>query len=180
MSDSQQVTCTVRPQPKGPAIVEQLEGFYATEEGAYIPIDEADRQAEMTRVDVPEDTPRPVEEEEEAGNEDEDTMEAEIIQARRAPKEPSEEERRRHEATHLPYRSWCVHCVRGRGQKKPHFRSKGNEEGVPKISMDYFFLGGDNAAASENPMIVLVDERNGNRFARMVEHKGMEDGEMDG
>ena len=29
---------------------------------------------------------------------------------------PSEEERRDHEMTHLPYRSWCRHCIRGRGK----------------------------------------------------------------
>ena len=27
------------------------------------------------------------------------------------PKEPSAEERREHELTHLPYRNWCKHCV---------------------------------------------------------------------
>ena len=30
------------------------------------------------------------------------------------PAMPSEEERRDHEMTHLPYRSWCRHCIRGR------------------------------------------------------------------
>ena len=32
------------------------------------------------------------------------------------PGEPSEEERREHNLTHLPYRSWCKHCVGGRGK----------------------------------------------------------------
>jgi hypothetical protein len=36
------------------------------------------------------------------------------------PKEPSAEERRIHEMTHLPFRSWCRHCVRGRGKEAAH------------------------------------------------------------
>ena len=31
------------------------------------------------------------------------------------PKEPTKVEREEHEKTHLPFRSWCRHCVRGRG-----------------------------------------------------------------
>ena len=31
--------------------------------------------------------------------------------------------------THLPYRSWCTHCVRGRGEAHPHTKS-GDEEHV--------------------------------------------------
>ena len=32
------------------------------------------------------------------------------------PRQPSEEERRARNLTHLPYRNWCEHCVRGRGR----------------------------------------------------------------
>ena len=35
------------------------------------------------------------------------------------PREPSAEERKEHELTHLPFRSWCRHCVRGRGEEEP-------------------------------------------------------------
>lgn len=31
---------------------------------------------------------------------------------------PSEEERREHELTHVPYRSWCHRCVWGRGPER--------------------------------------------------------------
>ena len=37
------------------------------------------------------------------------------------PSTPSEEERRRHMLTHLPFRDWCPHCVRG--------KAKGNRTG---------------------------------------------------
>ena len=29
------------------------------------------------------------------------------------PREPREEEKLEHEKTHLPFRSWCRHCVMG-------------------------------------------------------------------
>ena len=30
------------------------------------------------------------------------------------PKAPTKEEREEHEKTHLPFRNWCKHCIRGR------------------------------------------------------------------
>ena len=33
---------------------------------------------------------------------------------------PTKQEREEHEATPCPYRSWCRHCVRGRGRNMPH------------------------------------------------------------
>lgn len=57
---------------------------------------------------------------------------------------PTKKEREEHEATRCPYRSWCRHCVRGRGRNSPHFKKK-EEEGsaetkVARVSMDYFFM----------------------------------------
>ena len=69
----------------------------------------------------------------------------------RTPVRVSKEERERHELTHTPFRSWCRHCVMGRGrnqERKKVDREGGEEESaVPRISMDDFFLsepyGGD-------------------------------------
>ena len=36
------------------------------------------------------------------------------------PQTPTKEEVHEHEVTHLPYRSWCKHCLRGRGVSAPH------------------------------------------------------------
>ena len=38
------------------------------------------------------------------------------VQKVQDPREPSKEERLEHEMTHLPFRSWCRHCIRGRGE----------------------------------------------------------------
>ena len=58
------------------------------------------------------------------------------------PKMPTVEERREHELTHLPYRSWCRHCVKGRGKEEPCRRTGGaGEEGLPELHVDYMFMG---------------------------------------
>ena len=85
----------------------------------------------------------------------------------RAPRTPSQSERELHEAVHLPHAEWCEYCVRGRGRNKAHKsrnkrkpsqtsmdiveypwenevkNSQGEEDKVPKVSLDYFFLGSD-------------------------------------
>ena len=45
--------------------------------------------------------------------------------------------------------------------------------------MDYFFLGGEDMAAAQNPMFVMTDEDKGNRYARLIEHKGLDGGNND-
>ena len=58
--------------------------------------------------------------------------EAEPPQIRRPLTSPSDAERRRHETSHLPFREWGQHCVRGRGRAMPHFsrQRRGAEESV--------------------------------------------------
>ena len=100
----------------------------------------------------------------------------------RAPYRVSREEREQHELTHIPYRAWCPYCVRGRGRNSPHC-SRSEElkrSGVPRISLDYFFMSTKDEVAHENPLIVMLDEATGERYARAVGRKGMgQDGEMD-
>ena len=51
---------------------------------------------------------------------------------------------------------------------------------VPKISMDYFFMNQDDEKASENLMLLMVDETGGNRYMRAVGRKGLgNNNEMD-
>lgn len=46
------------------------------------------------------------------------------------PRKPNREEVETHEMHHLPYRSWCEVCVRGRGRSRAH-REGRQERGVP-------------------------------------------------
>ena len=49
------------------------------------------------------------------------------------PREPSEDERREHNLTHLPFRSWRPHCVRGRGREADRCRYKEQSAGLHEL-----------------------------------------------
>ena len=88
--------------------------------------------------------------------------------------EVSKEEREDHERTHTPYRPWCRYCVQGRGRADHHRKAK--EKGiseVPRISMDCFFMSKEDEKAHENPLIVMIDEETGEKYARAVGQKGI-------
>ena len=49
--------------------------------------------------------------------------------------------RRAHEIHHMPYRSWCEYCVRGRGKESSHLsREEHSDGGVPVVQIDYALL----------------------------------------
>ena len=52
------------------------------------------------------------------------------------PKMPTETEQEEHCLMHVPYRSWCVHCVRGRGEQKQHKRQERDKGAITEIHMD--------------------------------------------
>ena len=56
------------------------------------------------------------------------------------PKKPSRDEIAMHELTHLPYRAWCSHCVRGKRRVADHRRVT-EDRGVDEVHLDYCFLG---------------------------------------
>ena len=63
--------------------------------------------------------------------------------APRIPILPSREEVLRHPLTHRPFRTWCPHCIKGKGREDRHLQSrqKGTAPGIPKVVADYFFIG---------------------------------------
>ena len=42
--------------------------------------------------------------------------------------------------------------------------------------MDYFFMSQEEEKASENPLMVMVDESTGNRYMRAVGKRGLGEG----
>ena len=58
------------------------------------------------------------------------------------PSLPSAQEIDQHNVSHLPYRSWCPHCVKGKRKGKAHFRKKvkEEEERLSTVHGDYFFF----------------------------------------
>ena len=123
-------------------------------------------------------------EESEEEDEEEGTEEGRKSVGRNSPKEPTKVEREEHARTHCPYRSWCAHCVKSRARNAPH---RGvlppeplEEVKVPRVHMDYFFMSREDEEASNNPLLVVADERTGSRYARAVGVKGLgQDNSMD-
>ena len=53
---------------------------------------------------------------------------------------PTQEERDQHMINHEPFRSWCEHCVRGRGRGQPHKSSDSSKNAIPIFVFDYLFI----------------------------------------
>ena len=70
---------------------------------------------------------------------DEDEEEGSPMKTRRGPKGPSKIEREQHEATHMPFRAWCPHCVKGRARNALH-RKTTKETKPNKIKRPYIFI----------------------------------------
>ena len=63
----------------------------------------------------------------------------------------------RHDATHLPYRSWCKHCVNGRGTAHPHITHHSSREGeIPTVGADYHYMGKEGEEGTV-PMLAFKD-----------------------
>ena len=54
-----------------------------------------------------------------------------------APMTPSKAQRDAHEVTHLPYRSWCPHCVAARRSNSQHKRMSSSSRTLPLLVADY-------------------------------------------
>ncbi len=84
--------------------------------------------------------------------------------------------------THAPFRPWCPYCVRGRAHKTAHkeLNHEDDETKVPRVSMDYFYMSQEDDDAGRNPLLVMVNEQSGEKFARALGQKGVPaDGSLD-
>ena len=78
----------------------------------------------------------------EEGNEidDEEELAAPDWRVRGGPRnKPTQRESEEHEATHVPFRDWCAHCMMGRSPTLQSRRGKIR----PIIAMDNFFIKRD-------------------------------------
>ena len=93
----------------------------------------------------------------------------------RDPGEPSKQEWEEHRVDHIPYRSWCPYCVRGRGTGTQH-RRRSEVPKVPIFGFDY--LHGTEGAEGEDatPIKILVAKCHLTKclFAHVVPQKGMD------
>ena len=92
-----------------------------------------------------------------------------------APVKPTERMVEDHNVSHIPFRSWCAHCVRGRAKSIGHVRQDKQEEQIPTISMDYGFLGaeGEGGSDHEHPVLVMTDRASGMKGSFPVPSKGI-------
>ena len=79
---------------------------------------------------------------------------------------PTKREMEEHCVSHWPFRSWCRHCVRGRAVSSSHRRKTAEAEEfardrVPTISVDDCFMGDEESAAKDNPVLVVYDNQSG-------------------
>ena len=77
---------------------------------------------------------------------------------------------------HIPFRSWCAHCVRGTAHGNQHRRKKAieGEERQPVISVDYMCMHDNQGEGEERgmPIMVIKDRRTRIIRARVVPQKG--------
>ena len=59
---------------------------------------------------------------------------------RRLPYQPTDDERATHSTTHLPFRAWCTHCVKGLARGWPHRSDDGSPSDIPTVATDFCFV----------------------------------------
>ena len=84
--------------------------------------------------------------------------ETEARQAKAAtiPARPSQKEVDNHMLTHLPYRAWCPHCVRGKAKGKPHPRDNDDSKTIPTVVLEYMFMHEYQESGEERGMPILL------------------------
>ena len=99
-----------------------------------------------------------------------------------APPQPTPEMVASHNVSHIPFRSWCSHCVRGRGRSFYHKKvsHEADDPSRPVVSLDYGFFGApgeipaDSVGGSKMPVLVVRDRFTKGIFTHLVPSKGTE------
>ena len=114
----------------------------------------------------------------EQGDAEDLELEAEEFKCLPCPVLPTKAEVDAHNVTHLPFRSWCSACVRGRGKSVGHRRIGADvkaDEQLPTISIDYGFFGQQEGdSPSTLPVFIVVDRRSKGIWIHPVPAKGVE------
>ena len=98
------------------------------------------------------------------------------VKIARDPGNPTPQEREVHNATHVPYRSWCPICVKAKGKEEAHRDLKGKEKSVKAtISFDYKSFGQEGATDDKATALVYRDDKTKMVFGHICEHKGASD-----
>ena len=72
---------------------------------------------------------------------------------------------------HMPYHSWCHHCLRGRGRDRDHRRKDDWEpRGIPEYHLDYCFPGDE--FDQRLTILVAIEKYTKMKKAVVVPNKG--------
>ena len=94
------------------------------------------------------------------------------VRVKRGPKDPTAEEIEEHNACHVPYRSWCPHCVAAAGKASAHHRGPERDEpAVPYHHVDHWFMR-DERGGNSVPVVVIKDSDTKAIGAHVVTQKG--------
>ena len=96
---------------------------------------------------------------------------------------PTQREREEHEATHVPFRDWCAHCMMGRGRTHHHVAKQKSEDEFrrPIIAMDYFFMKLESAPSAQSiaeesiTCVAVKEDRHQNIMSSVALKKGVEE-----
>ena len=114
--------CPISP-PTNRAVSETDEGWESINDASILPAsDVGGRPQEIDIIDA----------------EDDDTVQ--IAEPLPSPIAPTKAQRDAHNVTHLPYRSWCPHCVAARRPNSAHRIQKSGPRSMPLLVADYCFL----------------------------------------
>ena len=92
---------------------------------------------------------------------------------KKTPPMPSINEVEEHMVTHIPFRDWCAHCVRGNSKSDPHHKSARDINEVPEVSLDYMYMeSGSHEEQLGMPTLVVRDRKTGWYMAGVVPTKG--------
>ena len=120
-----------------------------------------------------------VEEEFGPTNFDEDVVqEAEELKHVPAPVLPSKEEVEPYNVSHLPFRSWCSACVRGRGlslgHRKVDMKNKGGRTNTDYLRGPCGFFGKPEGRAHDTlPVLIVQDRKSKGIWSHPVPSKGV-------
>ena len=93
----------------------------------------------------------------------------------RTPQTPTKAEVAAHLASgHVDYRSWCPHCVHGRGMAHQHRTRPDEESEEVVVSIDYNFVTQEEEEEDQDiwPVLVGYDHHNKGLWAMAVDNKG--------
>jgi hypothetical protein len=114
-------------------------------------------RATAIRPEVDDDVvPDAVDEDAESDLEEETQRGMRTTQKMADPKLPSQEEVEEHQKTHLPFRNWCRHCIRGKGKEAPHFKGS-QTPNIPEFHLDFMFMGEEDVG--NNLTMLVAKER---------------------